>query len=446
MLDFQLIYPDVFAYRLAGGVLESSSQASGTGNAAGVAGPVPIPLLVQAGEVFPTHDPVTGQEVPQDIRRGYQSIDFQSMPNQCRSEYPDIYGQGLSERYCGGPAQRDPAVGFTAALVNGHTFSSGDTDNPLSTRSESTSRGVDVFVPSLQLTVRQAWAQATSGLNSEGLPQARSIVDMDQVSILNGLIRISHLRSEAVAVSDGTESGTRSTTSFRVGDASVAGIPVVIGRDGIRVRDDAVVPGQSIQNVAEQVSQALQAADVNVRLLPPATASKLGSQTAVWTAGIEIVHRGEAVRRSDSFYRLGYVSAAVGATGDSGQPVEGVESSTSTGEADSETSDPASEPSADNPSDAELAGDIPPSLSDPQPSPGATAAGPPVDGSAVDPPVSRSPSQAGSSPTAASRASVVRRFPVELLMLPDGRLALAAGVLAALAALGTGAVPLRRIL
>ncbi|MEW6470768.1 MAG: hypothetical protein AB1679_00680 [Actinomycetota bacterium] len=313
VVDFQVLYPDVFVYRAQGGVLESTAQASGSGNAKGVAGALPIPLLYQGSALFPAADPITGTPIPEQFKQGYEKINFQKMPNQCRSEYPDIYGEGNDERYCGGPAQDDPALGFTAATVNGHSKSSGDPDDPMKTKVVSTSRGNDISIPSLQATIHNAWAQATSGVNAQGVPASESVVEMDGVAILGGLIQLNDLKSKAVAESDGTDAGTKTTTSFSLGSASVAGVPVLIGRDGVSVHDQALAKGESVQEATKQVSDALNAADIRIRLAPAPVTNKVGSQSFTSITGVEVVQQGETGRRSDSYYRFGYAAASISA-------------------------------------------------------------------------------------------------------------------------------------
>jgi hypothetical protein len=321
MVDFQYQYAQigVIPFTVQGGVLQSVSDASSSGNARGVAGPMPIPLLANGSLANPTNDPITGQPVPEEIRNGYSKIDFQRLPNACQSQYPDIYGEGSEEANCGGPASNDPAMGFTFGAANGHTKSSGDEDDPLKTKSKSTSRGTDVFLPALQATLHDAWAESTSGTNRDGLAESRSIVEIDSVKLLNGLVELAGLRSQALAVADGTEQGSKATTAFSLREAFVAGFPVVIGPDGVAVNKEKLSPGTSPAEATKQVTEALHAADLNIRLAPPPAATKAGSQVSIASMGVEIQHQGTKVTPANSYYRFPYVFVAANATANTGE-------------------------------------------------------------------------------------------------------------------------------
>jgi hypothetical protein len=325
VVDFQYQYAKlgVIPFTVQGGVLQSISDASSSGNAKGVAGAMPIPLLANGSLANPTNDPITGQPVPEEIRNGYSKIDFQRLPNACKSEYPDIYGEERDEANCGGPASNDPAMGFTFGAVNGHTKSSGDKDDPLKTKAKSTSRGTDVFLPALQTTIHEAWAESTSGTNRDGLAESKGIVEIDSVKILNGLIELAGLRSEAVAVTDGTEQGSKTSTSFNLREAFVAGFPVVIGPDGVTINKEKLGPGKSPSDASKQVTEALKAADLHIRLAPPPAARKAGSQVSIASEGVEIQHQGSTVTPANSYYRFPYVFVAANAAANTGESYGG---------------------------------------------------------------------------------------------------------------------------
>ncbi|MGH9008487.1 MAG: hypothetical protein ACRDYF_01415, partial [Acidimicrobiia bacterium] len=310
VVDFRVSYPAAFAYTVAGGVLEATTQASGAGFASGVAGPMPVPALVHGGQLYPTNVPTTDIPTPSDGRAAWESIDWHSMPNYCKSDFPDPGERG--ERYCGGPASEDQRLGFTAALANGHTKSSGEEGDPLRSAALATSRGADVVIPALQAKIHDAWASSTSGLNGDGVPEGRGVVELDSVSVLNGLIRLVGVHSEAVAVSDGTEAGTKISTSFNLRESFVAGVPVIIGRDGVSVREKALVPGTAVKDAAKQVSEALQQGGMQIRLVPSPISERQGTQATAQSAGVEIVQSGTEALAAKSFYRFGlaYASAA----------------------------------------------------------------------------------------------------------------------------------------
>jgi hypothetical protein len=313
VVDFRVSYPAAFAYTVAGGVLEATTAASGSGFASGVAGPMPVPALVHGGQLYPTDVPNTDIPTPPEGRKAWESIDWHSMPNYCKSDFPDPGDR--ADRYCGGPASEDQRLGFTAALANGHTKSSGTEGDPLRSAAQATSRGVDVVIPALQATIHDAWASSTSGLNRDGVPEGRGVVELDSVNILNGLIRLVGVHSEAVAVSDGTEGGTKISTSFNLRESFVAGVPVIIGRDGVSVRDEALVPGTSFKDATKQVGEALKQGGMQIRLVP-GPIERQGAQGTGQSAGVEIAQSGSQALAAKSFYRFGFAYASAAGVSD----------------------------------------------------------------------------------------------------------------------------------
>lgn len=314
VVDFQYQYAKIgiVPFTVQGGMLESFSDASSSGNASGVAGPAPIPLLANGSLANPTNDPITGHEVPEEIRNGYSKIDFQRLPNGCRSQYPDLYGDGGDEANCGGPASNDPALGFTFGAANGHTKAQGDPKDALKTKSLSTSRGTDIGLPALQAKIHEAWAESRSGMNKDSLAESSGIVDLSGVEILGGLIKIAGVHSEAIATTGGTEANSKTTTAFTIHDAFVAGFPVVIGPDGVTV-DKQKTPAVSLADANKAVNDALSKADIGIRLAPPPVPTKNGSQVSIQSSGIEIINRGQQVTPANSYYRFPYVFAAANA-------------------------------------------------------------------------------------------------------------------------------------
>ncbi|HVW35080.1 MAG TPA: choice-of-anchor P family protein [Acidimicrobiia bacterium] len=313
LVDYKFSYPNlVLPYVITGGVFESFSLAAGTGRAQGLAGFMPVPIAMSGALLVPTNDPITGTAIPEGIRSAMKSIDFTAFPNQCESDYPAVAQNG-DERYCGGPASEDARLGFTAAMANGHTKSSGSSDDGLASANESTSRGNDVSVPSLQMTIHDAWSKATTKRNGDGVPESRSETEIDGLALFTGLIRIDGVRSQAVAQSDGTSEGVKATTAFNVREVRVAGIPVIVGRDGVSVNSQALVPGQSMQQATDAVTQALAKNELQLRLVPAPPPQQNGAQVSVQSGGIEIVHKGTTVTPADSVYRIGFTSARASA-------------------------------------------------------------------------------------------------------------------------------------
>jgi hypothetical protein len=345
VVDFKFSYPNlVLPYVITGGVLESFGLASGTGRAQGLAGFMPVPIAMSGALLVPTNDPITGTAIPEGVRAAIKSIDFTAFPNQCESDYPAVL-QGGDERWCGGPASEDARLGFTAALANGHTKSSGTSDDPLATAAESTSRGNDVNVPSLQMTIHDGWSKVVTARNEDGVPQTRSNVEIDGLTLLTGLIGIDGVHSEAVASSDGTPDGVKSSTAFNVREVRVAGVPVIVGRDGVSVNAQSLVPGQSVQQAAAAVSQALTRNDLQLRLVPASPPQQDGARVSVQSGGIEIVHKGTTVTPSDSIYRVGFASARASAIRSSADTGDALGSGSA--EAGTAAGSPATAPAAD---------------------------------------------------------------------------------------------------
>lgn len=313
VVDFRFSYPNlVIPFVVTGGVLEATSLASGAGRAQGSAGVMPVPIATSASLLIPGNDPVTGQPIPPQVRQAIQSVDFSKFPNYCQSDWPPV-AEGGDEAYCGGPAAEDARLGFTAALANGKTKSSGDREDGLRSRATSESTGTEITIPALQTTVHGAWARSVSGLNADGVPEGRGEVEIDGISLLSGLIRFQGVRSETIAGSDGTPPGTTTTTAFSVRAASVAGVPVIVGRDGVVVDQQDLVPGATVQAASTALSDALKVNDVTVRLLPAPAPQVQGSQVSAESEGIEIVHRGTSVTPADSIYRIGFTAARASA-------------------------------------------------------------------------------------------------------------------------------------
>jgi hypothetical protein len=313
VVDYKFSYPNlVLPYVITGGVFESFSLAAGTGRAQGLAGFMPVPIAMSGALLVPTNDPITGTAIPEEIRAAVKSIDFTAFPNQCQSDYPAVTQNG-DDRYCGGPASDDARLGFTAALANGHTKSSGRSDDGLAAANESTSRANDVNVPSLQMTLHDGWSKAVTKRNGDGVPESRAETQIDGLAFLTGLIRIDGVRSEAVAVSDGTPEGVKASTAFNVREVRVAGIPVIVGRDGVAVNSQALLPGQAVQQATDAVTEAMAKNELQLRLVPAPPPQQNGAQVSVQSGGIEIVHKGTTGTPADSVYRVGFTSARASA-------------------------------------------------------------------------------------------------------------------------------------
>src|SRR5581483_12296607 len=97
----------------------------------------------------------------------------------------------------------------------------------------------------------------------------------------------------------------------------------IVGRDGVTVNSQALVPGQSVQQAADAVNQALAKNEVQLRLVPAPPPQQNGAQVSVQSGGIEIVHKGTTVTPADSIYRVGFTSARASAVRTSGDDALG---------------------------------------------------------------------------------------------------------------------------
>ena len=119
----------------------------------------------------------------------------------------------------------------------------------------------------------------------------------------------------AVATTDGAHGGAHATGAVTVSEASVAGVPVVVTQDGVRV-DSTKVPVGALDQAAQAVADAFaRSGYFDVRLVQPiASSSKDGSGAEVSGGGLQLVGRSD----SDQTYFMaatllsGDVSVAAG--------------------------------------------------------------------------------------------------------------------------------------
>jgi hypothetical protein len=163
------------------------------------------------------------------------------------------------------------------------------------------------------MTIHDGWSKAVTKRNGDGVPESRSNVEIDGLTFLTGLIRIDGVHSEALAASDGTPEGVKASTAFNVREVRVAGIPVIVGRDGVTVNAQSLVPGQSVQQAADAVNQALAKNELQLRLVPAPPPQQDGAQVSVQSGGIEVIHKGTTVTPADSVYRVGFTAARASA-------------------------------------------------------------------------------------------------------------------------------------
>ena len=254
IVNFSFHVPEAFfPFQITGGMLESTGRATSSPQAFGTAGLAPVPLATSIGLVIPQVIPGTEIPVPDDVQQAFKSIDFTALPNGCQANYPPV-NEGQEEATCGGPYQRDAALGFTAAGLNGHVRTVGTFEDPFATRTVALSRASDITVPGLQAKFHQAHSRSDTGLNGARLPEGRAVAAIDSLSILGNLLRIDGIRSETVAATDGTAQGAAVQSSLTIRAASVFGIPVTIGPDGIAVNHQAV-PSTELRTLAAKVER-----------------------------------------------------------------------------------------------------------------------------------------------------------------------------------------------
>lgn len=315
--SFSFHVPEAFfPFEITGGMLESTSRATSSPQAFGTAGLAPVPLATSIGLVIPKVVPGTEIPVPEDVQDAFKSIDFTALPNGCQASYPPVSESG-DEATCGGPYQRDAALGFTAAGLNGHVRTSGTFEDPFATRTASVSRAGDVTVPGLQAKLHQAWSQGTTGMNEARLPEGRAVAEIDSLSILGNLLRIEGIRSETIAATDGTPEGAVVRSSLTIRAASVFGIPVVIGPDGVSVNHQAV-PSTDVKPLAAQVESALaEAGGMRVRLVPAPPVQVREGEVTAGSGAVEISYLSQNPTPVNVMQRFAYTRARVNAVPES---------------------------------------------------------------------------------------------------------------------------------
>jgi hypothetical protein len=339
----------VFPFKVEGGFLQSTAVATSSPRAFGYAGPAPVPLLTSAGIIIPEAIPGTGVPIPEDLRKGFQSIDYTALPNYCQASFPAARDGG-GEAYCGGPAQTQTALGFNSATVNGHVKTTGSFDDPLATKTESESRGQDVFIPALQATYHAAYAAAQTGINGQGLPQASGVAEFQRAQFLGSLVVLEGVRSQTIVATDGTDQGTATRSTLTVGSAYIFGVPVVITTEGVVVAKEAA-PNSSPKPLTEALNkQMADAHGLTVRLIPAPPVQRTGSEVIAESGSIEIAYDSQEPTPVRVVHRVAYTRAAVNALVESGSLDVGLPESSSVSSGSSDTGAGSSSTSYDLPS------------------------------------------------------------------------------------------------
>lgn len=342
--SFCFLAPQAFyPIKVCGGNLESTAVATSDPRGFALAGLAPVPVLSSVGLLVPKYDPIFGTPVPQDVQDAFKSFDFSATPSQCQAAYPPVR-EGDDEKFCGGPTAGDEALGFTASGLNGHVRTHGSLDDRFLTTTEAVSRVSDAQIPNLQATLYGAHAFSKTGLNADRRPQAYSESVVGDLALFGNLVRLHQIRSVTAVVGDGTPAGTTALTSFGVASASVAGVPVVIGPQGVTVARQAVGDPALVPRLSEQVNEALaDAGGLTLQLVPAPPVRNEGGTVAAESGAVEIRYRTQAPTEVEVLYRIGYTSAVVngvsavaadlqGVVGDGGAPLETTSAETSSPE------------------------------------------------------------------------------------------------------------------
>lgn len=313
VVDFHAFAPQaVFPFPFQGGLLASTSVATSSPRGFGFAGMAPVPAATSVGIIIPEKNPFTGEDVPPEVREAFKSVDYTQLPTGCQALFPPVR-EGGDEVNCGGPNQDDPALAFTYAGFNGYSRATGNLDDPLASRTLSRSRAEDIGLPSLQASIRQASTQGLTAVNDQGLPQAEASAYVDTLNLAGALVRLEGISSHTLVATDGTEAGTAARTSLTVRAASVGGVPVVVGPDGIAV-DKNQVEQTSLKPLSERVELLLrQAGGLSVRLVAAPRPQLEGNEASAESASLLVSYAAETPTPLQVSYRVGYTKAVVNA-------------------------------------------------------------------------------------------------------------------------------------
>ena len=101
-----------------------------------------------------------------------------------------------------------------------------------------------------------------------------------------GQIVIDKVRVDATITNPGDGSAPKNSVSIQVGSASVCGVPVSIGKDGVTVVSP-LVPADQVQQVSQALNAALAQAGFSVHLITPVQAVE-GSSEHVDAVGVQV--------------------------------------------------------------------------------------------------------------------------------------------------------------
>jgi hypothetical protein len=307
--SFCILLARAYPLRVCGGNLESTAVATSDPRGYSLAGLAPVPAAASIGLVIPNNDPITGTPVPDDVKEALKSFDFSNTPTQCQASYPPVK-EGDDERTCGGPTAGDRNLGLRGSEINGHAKTSAAAGDPFSTRAEATSRASEAEIPNLQAKMRSVRAFTQAGLNADARPQGFSEINIADLLMFGNVVHLSGIRSTTAVASDGTEAGTTAVSTFGIASATVAGIGVVIGPDGVSVAGKPAGDPALMTGLTKQVNEALAGAgDVKLRMLPASPVRNEDGRITAASGALEISwHPGP---ETEFLYRVGYTTAAV---------------------------------------------------------------------------------------------------------------------------------------
>jgi hypothetical protein len=311
VMSFTFHIPQIVPLTIVGGAFDSSALANSLPQGFGTAGVMPVPAASSAGILVPREVPQLGTPVPPEVHKAFTSFDYTNTPNYCQAVFPPSR-KGLDEAHCGGPAQEDPALGFTSATMNGHVIATGDFDDPLKTRTVAESRGEDATVPGLQARFRNASSQAVVALNDDGIPQSQARAEATAVELLGGMVKLSNVTSESTVVNDGTEQGATGATAFNVGSTSILGVPVRLSPEGFTVIDPAA-PAVDAKALTDAVNKAANVSGFSMRMFPASPVKVDQGVVTAESGGVEISYGVDKPTPARVVQRYGYTVASLSA-------------------------------------------------------------------------------------------------------------------------------------
>jgi hypothetical protein len=315
VMSFSFLMPEVaIPLTVSGGALQSTAQATATPQGFGTAGLFPVPLASSAGLVIPQVIPVLGTPIPKEIQDSLKGFDFTQTPIYCQATFPPV-AEGRDEAFCGGPAQQESGLGFTAATANGHVRTTGDLDRPIETKTLAESRAQEAKIPSLQAEIFGGSSEAVSGLNGDGLPQSQARARIASLKLLGGIVTLGNVVSETKVASDGSAEATAGSTHFTVGSATILGTAVTIGPDGFSLAGQAP-PGMDARALAAQVNKVAQISGFSLKLFPAPPLQSEAGRVEAESGGIELSYLTDSPTPARIVQRYGYTRASLQAMSD----------------------------------------------------------------------------------------------------------------------------------